>query len=128
SNVSANQPLVMILGASVINRPSSAASVNSQSRNVLIFGTLAVTLGQTDPVGLLRPQRDIAVAGFFAAVAAGFCDYAAMLVHAVFRVWDAPSSTRKQFTLQICSPRHLRTPRVANSPASLAIVLYWQSP
>jgi len=47
-NACAHQPLVMILGASFLNRrASSAASANSQARNVLIFGTLALTFGQT---------------------------------------------------------------------------------
>src|SRR5262245_16807490 len=40
ASVSANQSFFMILGASVLNRrASSAASANSQSRNVLIFGS-----------------------------------------------------------------------------------------
>jgi hypothetical protein len=47
-NLSANQPLVMTLGASLLKRrASSSASANSQFRNVLIFGTLVVTFGQT---------------------------------------------------------------------------------
>src|SRR5262249_33293638 len=48
ANVSANQPLVMSLGANFRRRrASSAASDNSHSRNVVIFGTLAVIFGQT---------------------------------------------------------------------------------
>src|SRR5262249_2731301 len=48
ANVSANQTLVMSLGANFRRRrASSAACDNSHSRNVVIFGTLAVIFGQT---------------------------------------------------------------------------------
>jgi hypothetical protein len=48
---------------------------------------------------------DLGVTGFFAAVAAGFCLYAAMLVHAVYSV-KVPDAARRRLLEPIAGCHH----------------------
>jgi Na+-driven multidrug efflux pump len=66
-------------------------------RGVTAMNANAVRMMTSAGCGLLAIYwLDLGVAGFFAAVAAGFCVYAALLVHAVFgvRTPDAALATR----------------------------------